>query len=307
MRQVVFNNLNPGSYRFRVVASDALGLWSGPETTFPFVIEPAFWQTWWFRVLCFSGCVLAIIGLYHLRMIQLTRRLNVLFQERLAERTRIAQELHDTLLQGVFSASLQLDVVHEQLPDGSPGKPLLSRVLDLMQQVTQEGRNALHGLRSTENDSLGLEQSFSRVRQELFDDKKIGYRVTVHGISRPIRPMIRDEVYRIGREALVNAFLHADASNVKVEVEYASRYLLVLVRDDGRGMDSEVVQSGRERHWGLIGMRERSERLGASLKLRSRVGSGTEVELIVPGVIAFEDQPGSISRWRRWIRWIRIK
>jgi len=94
---------------------------------------------------------------------------------------------------------------------------------------------------------------------------------------------------------------------VKVEVEYASRYLMVLVSDDGRGMDPEVVQSGRQRRWGLIGMRERSERLGASLKLRSRVGSGTEVELIVPGVIAFEDQPGSISRWRRWIRWISLR
>jgi signal transduction histidine kinase len=303
LRQVVFTNLDPGSYRFHVIASNGLGQWDGPETTFSFAIEPAFWQTWWFRGLCLSACVLAIIALYRLRMVQLTRQLNVLFQERLAERTRIAQELHDTLLQGVLSASMQLDVAQDQLPEGSPARPLFRRVLELMHQVIEEGRDALQGLRSTEKDSLSLEQSFSRVRQEFFADEKTGYRVTVQGVTRPIRPVIRDEAYRIGREALVNASLHAQANTVEVEVEYANRYLQVLVRDDGRGIDPEVLQSGRERHWGLMGMRERSERVGASLKLRSRVGLGTEVELTVPAAIAFEDQPrSSISRWLRWLR-----
>jgi signal transduction histidine kinase len=234
-------------------------------------------------------------------MLQLTHRLNSLFQERLDERTRIAQELHDTLLQGVLSASMQLDVAQDRLPDNSPAKPLLRRVLELMQQVTEEGRGALRGLRSTEMDSLSLEQSLSRVPQELFVDEKTSYRVIVQGATRRIRPVIRDEAYRISRESVVNAFLHAQANTVEVEVEYASRYLQVLVRDDGRGIDPKVLQSGREGHWGLVGMQERSKRIGAILKLRSRIGTGTEVELTIPAVLAFEGQPSSsMSRFPRW-------
>ncbi len=109
----------------------------------PFVIEPEFWQTLWFRASCAAVCALVIVALYRLRVYQLTRQLNIRFQERLAERTRIAQELHDTLLQGFVSASMQLDVAEDQLPDNSPAKPALRRVLQLMSRVTEEGRNAL--------------------------------------------------------------------------------------------------------------------------------------------------------------------
>jgi ligand-binding sensor domain-containing protein/signal transduction histidine kinase len=303
LRQVVFSNLDPGSYRFRVVASNSLGLADGPETSFPFVIEPAFWQTWWFRLSCLSASLLAILVLYRLRMLQLTHRLNALFQERLAERTRIAQELHDTLLQGVLSASMQLDVAQDQIPDDSPARPRLRRVLELMQQVSQEGRGALQGLRSTEKDNLSLEQCFSRVRQELSIDNKTVYRVIVQGVPRPIRSVIRDEAYRIGREALVNAFLHAQADTVEVEVEYTSRFLRVLVRDDGCGIAPHVLDVGREGHWGLIGMRERSKRISATLKLGSRIGAGTVVEFTVPAVLAFENPQGSLlSRWLPWIK-----
>jgi ligand-binding sensor domain-containing protein/signal transduction histidine kinase len=308
LRQVVYTRLGPGSYRFRVVASNGGELWNGPETTFSFSIKPAFWQTWWFRLLCLSACILAIMALYRLRMYQLTQRLNVLFQERLAERTRIAQDLHDTLLQGVLSASLQLDLAEDQLPDGSPTRPLIRRILQLMRQVTEEGRSALHGLRTTDEDHRNLEVAFSRMRQEFSVNEKIGYRIIVRGDTRSLHPMIRDDMYRIGREALVNAFLHANANTVEVEVEYASKYLRVLVRDDGRGIGPEVLHLGREGHWGLMGMRERSERIGANLKLRSGIGVGTEIELTVPGAIAFENQTnGSISRWLPWLRREKFK
>jgi signal transduction histidine kinase/ligand-binding sensor domain-containing protein len=301
LRQVVFTNLDPGSYRFRAIASNGLGLWDGPETIFPFVIQPAFWQTWWFRFACLSACVLAIMALYHLRMVQLTHRLNALFRERLAERTRIAQDLHDTLLQGILSASMQLDVAQDQVAESSPAKPRLRRVLELMRQVTDEGRGALQGLRSSEKEGLSLEESFSRVRQELATDEKTGYRVIVHGVTRPLRPVIRDEAYRIGREALVNAFLHAQANSVELEVEYTGRFLRLVVRDDGCGVDPQVMDLGREGHWGLIGMRERSERVGATFKLRSRLGAGTEVEFRVPAVLAFESHAG--SSFFRGLRW----
>jgi signal transduction histidine kinase len=300
-RRVVYTNLGPGSYRFHIVASSSDGLWNGPETVIPFDIEPAFWQTWWFRVSCMAVCLLAALALYRIRVFHLTRQLNLRFQDRLAERTRIAQELHDTLLQGVLSASLQLDLAEEQLPDDSPAKPLLQRVLQLMRTVTDEGRNALRGLRAPQTDNRDLELAFSRLRQEFAVNEKIGFRVIVNSTARPVRPMIRDEVYRIGREALVNAFVHAQADSIEVEVEYASRYLRIMVRDDGRGIDPVVLHAGRDGHWGLPGMRERSEGIGASLRLRSRLGAGTEVELTVPGAIAFENESHrSISHWLPW-------
>jgi signal transduction histidine kinase len=307
-RQVVYKNLGPGTYLFRIVASNSVGLWNGPETSVRFVIEPAYWQAWWFRVACLAGCCLTILAIYRLRIHQLTKRLNVGFQERLAERTRIAQELHDTLLQGVLSASLLLDVAEDQLPEDSPTKPLLKRVLQLMGTVTEEGRNALRGLRTTETENQSLETAFSRLRQEFPLDGKTDYRVIVDSVTRPLRPLIRDEVYRIGREALLNAFMHARAGRIEVEVEYASRHLRVLVRDDGRGIDPQVLHSGREGHWGLVGIRERSERIGASLRLRSRIGAGTEVDLTVPGSIAFEKgSNGPISQWFRWLSRERIE
>jgi ligand-binding sensor domain-containing protein len=310
-RQVVYKNLGPGSYLFHIVASNGVGLWNGPETSVPFVIEPAFWQTWWFRLACLAGCCLGIFAIYRLRIHQLTRRLNVGFQERLAERTRIAQELHDTLLQGVLSASLQLDIAEDQLPEGSPTKPLLKRVLQLMGTVTEEGRNALRGLRATETDNQSLETTFSKMRQEFSLDDKTDFRVirvTADSATRPLRPMVRDEVYRIGREALLNAFMHAHANRIEVEVEYASRHLRILVRDDGRGIDPQVLHSGRRGHWGLVGIRERSKRIGANLRLRSRIGAGTEVDLTVPGSIAFEKGlNGPISQWFRWLRRERLE
>jgi signal transduction histidine kinase/ligand-binding sensor domain-containing protein len=301
-RQAIYSHLDPGSYRFRIIASGREDLWNGPETTIPFIVEPAFWQTWWFRASSLMLCAIIIVALHRLRTYQLTRQLNIRFQERLAERTRIAQELHDTLLQGFVSASMQLDVAEDQLPDDSPTKPALKRILQLMGRVTEEGRNALRGLRTADDDSRDLELAFSRVRQELAIDEKIDYRVVAHSATRTLRPMIRDEVYRIGREALANAFLHSHASTIEVEVEYANSYLRIIVRDDGCGIDAQVLDAGRKGHWGLPGMRERSEGIGASLRLLSRIGAGTEVELTVPSAIAFESQSGGpVSHWLTWL------
>jgi len=232
-------------------------------------------------------------------MHQLTRLLNVRFEERLAERTRIAQELHDTLLQGFLSASMQLHVADDRLPPDSPAKPLVSRVLELMREVIDEGRTTLKGLRSTSSGSADLARSFSRIQDELASQEPIDYRVTVEGHSRQLHPVIRDAIYNIGREALVNAFRHSRASTIEVELEYGLKQLRVLVRDDGRGIDPHVLRSGREGHWGIPGMRERAEEIGASLKLWSRAGAGTEVELSIPGQIAYEIE--SSQRPGNWL------
>jgi signal transduction histidine kinase len=297
-REAVYTNLSPGSYRFRLVASNSDGLWNGPETSIVFEVEPALWQAWWFRV----GCVLVagslMLFLYRLRLRHLTRQLNVRFEERLSERTRIAQELHDTLLQGVLSASMQLHVADDRLPANSPVKPLLTRVLELMGDVIDDGRNTLRGLRSPGQEVRDLAQAFSLIPGELGLQQQIDYRVVVEGHSRPLHPMIRDDVHRIGREALVNSFRHAQATSIRVEIEYGTKQLRVLVHDNGIGIDPQVLHSGREGHWGLSGMRERAERIGARLSVWSNPGNGTEVELSVPASIAFEAKsPGSSSKW----------
>lgn len=286
-REVAYTNLGPGPYRFLLMASNGDGRWGVTETALPFEIEPAFWQTRWFEgsaVLAFIG---AAAGLYQFRVRRMAQQLNMRFEERLAERTRIAQELHDTLLQGFVSASMQLHVAAERIPAESPAKPTIDRVLDLMSRVIEEGRNAVRGLRSSTAIGDDLEQMFHRLQEELSVTTTSEFRVIVEGRAQPLHPLVRDEVHRIGREALINAFRHANARHIEVELEYAPHHLRMLVRDDGAGIDEEVLRAGRQGHWGLSGMRERAEQMGARLRLLSRKGAGTEVELSVPGAMAF--------------------
>jgi signal transduction histidine kinase/ligand-binding sensor domain-containing protein len=296
-RQAVYTNLAPGPYRFRVVASNSEGLWNGAEASLSFEIQPLMWQTAWFQLTAVAGTGLAGWGLYLLRVRQVSRRLNARFEERLAERTRIAQELHDTLLQGFVSASMQLHVAVEGLPADSPSRAPLGRVHELMRRVIDEGRNAVRGLRSGRTAPHDLEQAFAGVQQEM-GAGGAAYRVIVEGRPRELKPMIRDEVYRIAREGLVNAFRHSGATQVELELEYGATELHVLVRDDGRGIDPQVVRAGSDGHWGIPGMRERAQRIGATLKIRSRANAGTELELRVPGPVAFERQASGWLPWR---------
>jgi signal transduction histidine kinase/ligand-binding sensor domain-containing protein len=307
-REAVYTNLGPGPYRFRVMASNSEGRWSETDAALPFAIDPAFWQTFWFQALAVMLGIATIAALYHIRMRRMAHQLNVRFEERLAERTRIAQELHDTLLQGFVSASMQLHVAHEQVPTESPAKQTVARVLDLMSRVIEEGRNAVRGLRSGGASGDDLEQMFHHLQDELSLTTASEFRVIVEGQAQPLHPLVRDEVHRIDREALINAFRHANARHIEVELEYATHHLRMLVRDDGAGIDEEVLKSGRQGHWGLSGMRERAEQIGARLRLWSRKGAGTEVELSVPGAMAFVAPPrpgrtsagrlGRLTRWR---------
>ncbi|MFZ3210365.1 MAG: sensor histidine kinase [Terriglobales bacterium] len=249
-----------------------------------------FWQRWWFPFACVIAGAFAIFGFHRLWLYQTVKKLNLRFEERLGERMRVAQELHDTLLQGLLSVSMQLHVAVDQLPPDSAARPRLNRVLQLMGQVIEEGRNTLRGLRSSTESAHDLGGSFSKIPQQFGDQQATDLRVIVVGPALALQPGIHEEVYRIGREAVLNAFRHARASNIEVELEYAANQLRVLVRDNGCGIDPQVVQSGRDGHWGLSGMRERAERIGAKLKVCSRNGEGTEVELRVPSDIAFASQ-----------------
>jgi signal transduction histidine kinase/ligand-binding sensor domain-containing protein len=295
-QEAVYANLSPGAYQFRVEASGADGLWNGPEATVAFTIAPAVWQTTAFRLTAVLAVALCGWLLYVWRLGQATRRLNAAFEARLAERTRIARELHDTLLQGFVSASMQLHVAIEQVPEALPARSLIVRVQRLMGQVIEEGRNTVRELRSVECDTGDLAQDLSRVGEDMPGVAAAEVRVIVEGSPRALHPSVRDELYRIGREALVNAFLHAQAKRIEVELEYAPRAVRLLVRDDGVGVDPGVLRDGRDGHYGLSGMGERAERIGGRLRLWSAPGAGTEVEVVVRSAVAF----AGLSGPRRW-------
>jgi signal transduction histidine kinase/ligand-binding sensor domain-containing protein len=309
-REAVYTNLSPGTYRFRLLASNSYGEWNGTESILSFEVEPAFWQTWWFRSMLALLMASIVLVIYRLHLHRLTQELNMRFEERLVERTRIAQELHDTLLQGFLSASMQLHLVNDQLPADSPAKPLMNRVLKLMGRVIEEGRNAVRGLRSTHDDSHNLGQAFSRVAQELVIPEAVEFRVLVEGMPRALHPVIRDEVYRVGRESLVNAFRHSHASKIEVEVDYSAGSLRIRVRDNGCGIDPQVACTGLDGHWGLPGMRERAEKIGGKLRVWSRAAAGTEIELTVPGHVAFQSHASARPlHWfaRLYPRWVAHK
>jgi len=249
--------------------------------------RPPFWRTWWFRLSLVLLGLFALLALYRWGVHRLRTQLTVRFEERLAERTRIAQDLHDTLLQGFVSASMQLHVANDLLPDDATAKPMVGRVMQLMGQVIEEGRDAVRGLRSTSGYADDLETAFSQAGQEFGNEQGKDCRVIVEGTPRQLHPIIRDEAYRIGREALANAFRHSRANKIEIELDYSTKQLRIRVRDDGAGIDPEVLHSGRDGHRGLAGMRERAESIGARLKVWSRANAGTEGELLIPGDVAF--------------------
>jgi len=266
------------------------------------LLVPVFWQTWWFRLLGGLACLLALLAFHRLRLRQLTRQLNARFDERLEERTRIAQDLHDTLLQDFLGVSMQLYVAVEQLPEDSQARPRLNYVRQLMGRVIEEGRNTVQGLRSITTDSLDLEQAFSRIPQEFAGQgeswQRVRFRVQVKGRPRPLRPLIRDEVYRIGREAVINAFHKSGAKSVEAELKYSIRHLRIVVRDDGGAAGAKAMSSRREAPAEPTRLRERAARIGARFKVRSLATGVAEVELSVPSQVAFLNQfPTRALRW----------
>ena len=207
---------------------------------------------------------------------------------RLEERNRIAGELHDTLLQTFLGALYQLGMAVESLPPQSQVKSKFDPILHFMELGIEESRNAIQGLRSSNSRRSDLAVALSAVHQEFSTEDDVDFRVHVVGQQQPLRPAIQDEIYRIGREALVNAFCHAAAKRIELELEYNSSGLTMRVLDDGCGIDPQVLEAGRKGHWGLTGMRERAARIGGLLKISSSPTAGTEIQLSVPSVFSLQ-------------------
>jgi len=201
---------------------------------------------------------------------------------RLEERARIVHELHDTLFQGFLGASMLLDQAVEQTPAESPIRPALSRVLRLVRRAIDEGRAAIRGIQTASPAPSSLEEALSNLLNEVAPGGGRRLRIFVQGTPRTLNPAIQEQLLMIGREAVMNALRHSEARVIEVEVQYLHDVLRVLVRDNGCGINSEAVQQGSDSHWGLSGMRERAENIGARFGIWSRTGAGTEVRVAVP-------------------------
>ena len=207
---------------------------------------------------------------------------DIRLEERRRERARIVHELHDTLLQGFLGASMLLHQAVEQTPTDSPSKPALSRALRLVRQAIDEGRAAMRGIQTASPAPSSLEQAFSNLLEEVTPGRDVRLRLFGQGKPWPLNPAIHEQVFLIGREAVMNALRHSRATKIEVEVQYLPGVLRVFVRDNGCGINPEAVQRDSDSHWGLSGMRRRAENIGARLDIWSRIGAGTEVRVAIP-------------------------
>src|SRR5450432_223811 len=285
-RQAFYNDLRPGKYRFRVIACNNDGVWNEQGAALNFIVAPAWFQTIWFRALCVFAGGLLLLLFYQLRVRQVARLLATRFDERLAERTRVARELHDTLLQTVQGSKLVADDALKHASDPARLRSVVEKLSVWLGRATDEGRAALNSLRASTAEKNDLAESFRGAIEDCRRIHPIAAFFSVTGQSREMHPMVRDEVYRIGYEAIFNACAHSGGTRLDVTLSYAHD-LSVRVRDNGKGIDATIVDKGKEGHFGLQGMRERADRIGAKLIVVSPVGSGTEVLLVVPGRIVF--------------------
>lgn len=291
-RTAFYTGVKPGRLHFQVIACNNDGVWNTTGASIDLIVALAFYQTSWFIGLCAlaGGCMLR--GIYLLRLRQMAARMQLRLEERLAERERIARELHDTLLQGLQGMILRFQSVAKHIAANQPARRMMEEALDRADQVMEEGRDRVSGLRAPADRVHALAEAFTRAGEELVRDyPQPAFRVTVEGIPEELHPVIADEAYRIGREAMVNAFCHAEANAIEVELIYRRFELQVRFRDDGRGIDPEVLDAGgRTRHWGLTGMRERARKIGARIDIASRPGTGTEIELRIPAAAAYRNK-----------------
>jgi signal transduction histidine kinase len=287
--------LNPGRYVFRVQGSNSDGVWNDEGVSLPILITPPWSRTNWFRALCAAVFLALLWAAYQYRVWQLQHEFDTTLEARVGERTRIARELHDTLLQNFQGLLPRLQAAIYNLPERPvDARNTLEAAVDQASQAITEGRDAVQGLRlsTVEKNDLGV--AIRTIGEELAAGNHSSPRleVVVEGSPRNLHPILRDEVYRITAEALRNSFRHAQAHQIEVEIGYGEKKFTLHIRDDGTGIDREVLSGdGRKGHFGLHGMRERAELVGGKLTVWSEVESGTEVELSIPASKAYTKFP----------------
>jgi ligand-binding sensor domain-containing protein/signal transduction histidine kinase len=281
----------PGEYVFRVEAWTPRGTWTEPGAEVRIVILPPWWSTWWFRLAAVAAVLLTALLLYRLRLHQVAGRLNLAFEERLAERTRIARDFHDTLLQSFQGVLLNFHAVTYLVPDRPEAKQAIENVVEQARHAITEGRNAVEGLRSSKYEGSSLEAAISKFGQELAasqpEPHSRDFLVNVQGMTRSLTSIVANELYYIATEAVRNVFQHAHARRIEVEIGYHEREFRLHVRDDGSGIDPKVLRADRVGHYGITSMRERTRLAGGRLVFWSELDSGTELELTIPASLAY--------------------
>jgi signal transduction histidine kinase len=288
-----YTTLPAATYTFEVQGATSRGPWSQPGAMLRIDILPAWYQTLWFRIICVTACLLLLWAIYLLRLNQLRQQFSAALEARVDERTRIARELHDTLLQSFQGVLLVFQAVANLLPARpEEAKQRIEHALDQASDAITEGRDAVHELRSGGLNTMDLGEAISKFGKDLLSDATTEtgpeLSVQVEGAPRPLNPITRDEVYRIGVESLRNAVSHANARRIEVDLRYSENGLRLRVRDDGKGIDPVLL--GQEHipgHWGLRGMRERAKLIGGTFDVWSQLGTGTEAELTIPAASAY--------------------
>jgi ligand-binding sensor domain-containing protein/signal transduction histidine kinase len=305
-----YTTLPAATYTFEVQGATSRGPWGQPGAMLRIEILPAWYQTLWFRSICVIALLLLLWAIYLLRLNELKRQFSAALEARVDERSRIARELHDTLLQSFQGLLLVFQAVSNFLPaQPEEAKQRIEHALDQASDAITEGRDAVHELRSGGLNTVDLAEAISKFGKDLLSgattETAPEFSVQVEGTPRPLNPIIRDELYRIGVESLRNAVHHANARRIEVDIRYGEDTLRLRIRDDGKGIDPVVLaQEHIPGHWGLRGMRERAKLIGGTFEVWSQLGSGTEAELTIPGASAYskprEQRGFSLSRvWRR--------
>ena len=294
-REAFYNDLPPGDYRFRVIASNNDGLWNETGASLAFAIPPTFIQTRWFTALWVGASVALLFLGFAWWLRRAKRQLRLRFEERMTERERIARELHDTLLQGVQGLILQLQTVVDHGSMHDDARRSMTEALDRADALLVEGRDRVKDLRSASTAPASLRLALLEAAEQMAGGHQAKLRVLESGARRELHPMVREEAARIAIEAMFNSLRHAQAATIEIDVAYERRQLRINVRDDGQGMEETVLRGGREGHFGFMGMHERAKRIGGQISVWSRPGAGTEVSLTVPAGMAYVPRG---SAWR---------
>ena len=301
-RLATYTNLYPDKYVFRVQGSNGDGVWNEEGVSLPIVITPPWWKTNWFRITCAAVLLALLCAAYHYRVRHLHHEFELTLETRVSERTRIARDLHDTLLQSFHGLLLRFQTVYLLLPErATEAKEKLGSAIEQAAGAITEGRDAVQGLRASTVERNDLALDIRTLGEELESDssnhRPATFRVAVEGQARDLHPILRDEIYKIAAEALRNAFHHAQAKHLEVEIRFDDDQFRLRVRDDGKGIDSAILSGhGREGHYGLGGMRERAALIQGKLVVWSEVDAGTEMELRVPASVAY-----MTDRKRSWL------
>jgi len=296
-RMALYSRVPPGTYVFKAIAANDEGVWSEGATMVSIDIPPSFIQSIWFEILCALLILLFLSSAYVLRFRRLNAQIRARLYERVAERERIARELHDTFLQGIQGLLLRFHTAARSMPPESSGRKSIEEALTQSNDIMLTGRRLVQDLRNTSR-AVTLREELEAIGHGFQGLYATEFSIGTHGKELPLNLIVADELFKVGREAISNAFRHAQASSIRVELDYTDRDLRLLIQDNGQGIDERVLVEGKKAdHWGLPGMRERVAHLNGTIRFESQQGTGTTVEVRIPANRAYRRKQFRLPQW----------